>query len=357
MWLDSYLCLGGVEVSNGYRVATYASNIGVYGTTMGVDCQCPQLDDGFSTPTDDPAPWYEPTRPESADFLGFWMYGGELQPVTARSVGQNGHRSSTLSPLTMKGRILQGQGLMIATSAEGMYYGQSWLTEVLRGSPCADGDCPSDDLIILPACPELPGYDESRYFRTIVNAGVVDGPVFAPTIRRQYIAQQASFVLASTQPWLYHPATRCLDAEILADYYAAQVLSCALTTPEWMGEGTFRVELENVGNMDATDITITGQISLDGTCPVSGLGTSVPPSWSYTIPTLAPEDKLVIDGARRQVLHWDASEKFYRNGLSQVDFTGPWRWPDVGVCTTMCMSIDIVQGEVATTVDSFLREL
>lgn len=349
--------MAGVEVSNGYRVATYVTNVGVPGATMDPSCQCPQLDDGFDTPLIDPAPWYEPTRPESADFLGFWMNQAVLQPVAGRSVSQNGRRSSSLSPMSLSGRILQAQGLMMARSAEGQAYGERWLTEVLRGSPCNEGDCPSDDLIILPACPELEGYDGDRYFRTLVNVGLIDGPIFSPVVNAESKLQQVAFTLASTQPWLYHPATRCLEDEILADYYASQVLSCSLTTPEWMGEGTFRIELENIGVADATNITITGQISLDGGCPVSGLGTSVPPSWSYTVPTLAPEDKLVIDGMRRQVLHWDASEKFYRNGLSKVEFDSRWRWPDVGVCSTMCLSIDIQQGEVSTTVDSILREL
>lgn len=357
MRLAEYACLAGVEVSNGYRVATYVSNQAPPGHTMGQECECAQLDDGFDTTITDPAPWYEPTRPESVDFLGFWMNDARLQPVAARSVAQNGRRSSALSPLSMKGRVVQVQGLMFARSGEGMDYGERWLSEALRGSPCADGDCPSDDLIILPACPELPGYDGDRYFRTLVNVGLVDGPVFSPVINRERQVQQASFVLASTQPWLYHPATRCLDAEILADYYAGSDLSCALTTPEWMGEGTFRVELENVGGSDATDITITGQISLDGTCPVSGLGTSVPPSWLYTIATLKPEDKLIIDGARRQVILYDASCKQSSNGLSSLTFERTFKWPDVGPCTTMCLSLSIGQGEVSTTVDTYLREL
>lgn len=323
---------------------------------MGTACQCPQLDEGFTEPTGE-APWYIPERPESADFLGFWMYGAELEPVMSRSVEQNGRRSSLLTPLVTKGRILQAQGLMISRSAEGQAYGERWLASVLRGSPCNDDGCPTDDLVILPACPEEAGYDEARYFRTLVDVGLVDGPVFSKVIGKQHLAQQASFVLASAQPWIYHPPTRCLDGEILADYYATDTLSCALTVPEWMGDGTFRIELENIGVAAATDITIQGQISLDGSCPVSGVGTSVPPSWSYTIPTLASEDKLVIDGARRKVQLWDASDKFWSNGYSSLEFTGPFRQPDVGPCTTMCVTIEIGTGEVSTTVDSYLREL
>lgn len=354
MRLESYLCLAGQEISNGYRVATYAGSY-IAGLTMGTECQCAQLDEGFSDPLSDPAPWYEASRPESGDFYGFWASGMTLPPVASRQVSANGRRGSALAPLSFSGRTVEVAGLLLAGSAEGMSYGERWLSEVLRGSPCSDGDCPSDDVVLLPACPQYETYDADRYFRTLVNVGMVDGPVFGNVQQLpECKIQQAGFTLASTQPWLYHPATRCLDAEVLDD---ATILSCPLTTPEWMGEGTFRIELFNATGADATDITIQGQISLDGGCPVTDAGSSVPPSWSYTIATLKPEDRLVIDGARRQVRLFDASCKQWSNGLSSLTFERTFKWPDVGACTTMCLTLTAGGGEVATTVDAYLREL
>lgn len=356
MWLDSYLCLAGVEISNGYRVASYVENVGLSGVTMGVDCQCSQLDTGFTEPTGE-APWYLSERPESSDFLGFWMYGSELQSVMSRGVTQNGNRSSLLTPLITKGRILQGQGLMMARSPEGMEYGERWLSAALRGSPCSEDGCPTDDAVILPACPESAGYDESRYFRTLVDVGLVDGPIYTPVITNQCITQQASFVLTSAQPWIYHPATREIDEETLADYYASDTLSCALTVPQWMGDGTFRIELENTGATDAIDITIEGKISIEGNCPISGAAAHVPPSFRYVIPILKPEDRIIIDGARRKSDHYDASHKVASSALPLIDWDGPFVWPDVGPCTTMCVELTILGGEVSVTVDSYLREL
>lgn len=355
-----YLCYAGVEVSNEVRVADYVNNVGVPHVTMSRECPCPALDfgyGGYDTPATDPAPWQEDTRPESNDFLGFRAEGIELPPVFSRNIKQRGGNGSAVSSLIAKGRVLGVSGSMWASSAEGMAYGERWLSEVLRGSPCVGGGCPADDLKILPACPELESYEDDRYFRTLVNVGVVDGPLFSPlqSPNHEHTIQQAAFTLVSTQPWLYHPPTRCLDAEILSPYYAGS-LGCALTTPEWMGEGTFVIDITNIGTSNMEDITITGQISLSGSCPVSGTGTSVPYTFSYTIETLEPEDRIVIDGMRRQVRHYDASEKTAASGYSHITFTGPWKWPDVGPCTTMCLNIDTVAGEGEVTVDSVLRE-
>lgn len=350
-----FLCFGGVEISNHARVATYITNVGVPGASVEVDCACPSLDTGFSLPATDPAPWYEPSRPESLDFLGFLATNMELPPVGSRGAGPAGSVGTALSPPNLAGRILQVSGTLWARSAEGMAYGERWIQAVLRGSPCTEGDCPQDDILILPACPESVGYDLQEYLRTLVGAGLVDGPVFGPISDRtpECHMQQCSFVLAASMPWFYHQPTRCLDAESLG----AEALICALTTPEWMGEGTFRVELENTGSTDATNMVVTGTISLDGLCPTGGLAASVPYTFRYEIPTLAPGAKVVVDGARRRATYYNPSSRNNEPALPYINFTGPWRWPDVGPCTTMCVTIEGETGTVAVTADSYLKEL
>lgn len=355
MRLSGYLCLGGVEVANDSRTVAYVRNGGIpLSGNMSSGCSCDIYDTGFNLPETDPSPWHEPTRPESDEFYGLMATGISLSPVHQRATGNRGGNGSVLSPLRHVGRVIPVTGFLFARSAEGMAYGERWLSEVLRGSPCSSGDCPSDDAIIVPACPDDPDYDTDRYFRTLVDVGVVDGPTTAPVINSECYLQQVNFTLTSSQPWLYHSRDRCLDGEPLDSYGG---LSCALTTPEWMGEGTFVIDITNIGTTDMEDITITGQISLDGSCPVSGAGTSVAPSFSYTIPTLAPEDRIVIDGMRRQVRFYDASAKTASNGLQYVSFFGPWRFPDVGACTTMCLTLDVASGEGEVTVDSILREV
>lgn len=340
-----------MEIANHARVAAYVSNVGIPGADMPSSCACAVLDDGFDLPQTDPAPWYAETRTESAEFLGLYAASIVPQGTGSRSATPVSGRRSSLSRLKRKGRILQVAGLMQASTSEGMDYGERWLTEALRGGPCDDDGCPTVDLIILPACSE-DGYDDG--FRTLVNVGLLEDPVFKQVGELpECHVQEASFLLMSSMPYFYHPATRELDAVVLT---YGEELAASLTTPDWMGEGTFVIDVTNVATTSTTDIVIQGQLSLDGSCPVTGDGTSVPPSFIYTIPELEPEDRIVIDGMRREVRLYDASTKTSTPDLTLIDWEGPFIWPDVGACATMCVTITGNGGDANVTVDSVLRE-
>lgn len=353
MDIKSYLCLGGVEIGNQARTAVYLENLGITGAmvSMPIDCACIALDDGFSNPSSDPAPWYEPTRPESDDFLGFWPTDATFVDPLTRQVNQHGLSGSVIGPETAKGRILQVTGNLLARTPLAMQYGKRWLQEALRGSLCSRGGV-SDDLIVLLTCPEG-DEDPDTFYRTLVKSALVSGPVFTQlSALPQYSVLAASFVLVSSHPYLYLQPVRAIDELDLSVERNA-----SLTTPTWMGEGTFSFSLTNGGTTTSTDILITGQISLDGDCPITGSGLSVPLTFSYLIPSLAPEDTLVIDGARRQVSLIDASSKSAFPGYPSIDFEGPFLWPDVGACTTMCVSVSGGNSDTVLTVDTYLMEL
>lgn len=350
MRTTEFLCFAGHEIANSARTTYYTRNLGgVPGLTLGADCPCDAMDEGYANPASDPAPWYEPTRPESAEFYGLYAHSISLDPVLTRSVSTANRHGSYLSPARYGGRQLQVTGTMIAASMEGMAYGERWLAEALRGSPCNEGNCPTDDALILPACPD-DSYDYDAAFRTLVNVGAIDGPVFSQlNDAPECFIQEVSFLLVSSQPWLYHPTDRCLDAEPLD-----APVSCGLTTPQWMGEGTFVIDV--TAESAVTDLVITGKVSIDGDCPVTGLGTSVMPSFTYTVPEMLEGDRLVVDGIRKQAHYYDASDKFAKSALPYIQFVGPWIWPDVGNCTTMCVTIS-ADGDALATVDTTLREL
>lgn len=354
MKLQPFACLAGVEFANDARTAAYVANVGLPEATMPDNCACAAYDEGnYNTPSADPAPWYEPTRQDSDDFYGFYATNMRLDSVYAREVVQTGSMGSTLSPLRAKGRNVLVNGLMLARSSQGMAYGERWLSAVLRGSPCHEGGCPGDDLTILPACPESVEYASATFFRTLVGVGLVDGPTPSQVsgITSECLLQQVSFVLSSSMPQLYHPTTRCVDEETLGSSP-----SCTLTTPDWMGDGTFYVDIASQGVANCTGITITGRISLDGSCPVDPPGSSVPPSFQYTVPVLGPHDRIVIDGIRRQALYYDASCKSASSALPYTEFDGPWPWPDVGPCTTMCVTVT-GSGDATVIVETALREM
>lgn len=351
-----FLCFGGTEIANSARTTHYTRELGgVPGLTLGADCPCAAIDEGYDFPSTDPAPWYEPTRSDSVDFYGFYAHSISVVSSLVRNVGASGQYGSYLSPARYNGRQLQVEGTMIASSMQGMAYGERWLAEVLRGSPCNHLDCPTDDAIILPACPDQE-YEYDGAFRHLVDVGCVDGPTFASIndLPECYI-QTATFALTSSQPYLFHPTTRCLDAEYIPDSYLDSPIGCALTTPQWMGEGTYIIDI--TAETDVTNIVIKGRLSIDGDCPVTGDGTSVMPSFTYTIPTMSMDDRLVIDGMRRHAYYYDASVKRAKSALPYIAFDGPWLWPDVGTCSTMCLTLELESGDAVATVDTTLREL
>lgn len=351
-----FLEFAGVEIANSARTTAYARTLGVTGLTMGAECPCELIDEGYTSPEEDDAAWYEPTRPESEQFFGLYADSIEVVSTVGRQVSPAGRNGSSIGPERLGGLQVQVSGKMIAQTASGMAYGEAWLKEALRGYPCESG-CPGDDLCILPACPEDVAYGSDAYFRTLVRVARVDGPVFTQVGSGvpECLIQRVAFNLVSAQPYLYHPATRCLDGVALEAY--ASPLACSLTTPQWMGEGTFVIDIVNADSVPTTDIVITGRISLDGSCPVTGDGTSVPPSFVYTIPTLGPEDRIVIDGMRQQARYYDASEKYASSAMPYIEWDGAFEFPSVGTCTTMCIEIEGAGGDAEVTVDSVLREV
>lgn len=354
MKLETFLEFAGVELSNGARVSRYVTDAGVTGLSLPTNCGCAAIDEGYMSVASDPAPWYEPTRPESEEFLGFFAHTMRLLPVSTRAVTPTGRLGSYISPPALSGQQVQVTGALIAETARGMAYGQRWLREVLRGSNCSGGGCATDTACILEACPDDP--TDLSGLRTLVDVGCIDGPTMAPVGVPEQNLMEVSFNLVSSKPWSFAPLDTCVDAETLVA--GATALSCALTTPQWMGEGVFVIDLTNIDSAATTGITITGRISLDGSCPVTGDGLSVPPAFTYTIPSLGPEDRIVIDGMRRQANYYDASEKVASSALPYMSWEGGFPWPEVGACTTMCIEVSSTGGgDMEVTVQTALREL
>lgn len=349
MKLAPYACLGGNELANLPRVIAYGGC-----EFFDRACPCAALDDEvFDTPATDPAPWYDANYPESADFFGFLPESITLSPTATRSVSAVSGPGSFIGPERLSGRVVDVVGWMVAQNLEGMWWGEKWLTEALRGTPCTD--CVTDTLELLAFCREpdelisLPDY--SGDFRTLVCAACVDGPRFEEiSDAPDYVVVQTQFQFVSQMPWLFLPALSELSGAALA---LATPLSAGLTTTQWM-EGTFVIEV--TATTDLTDLVITGRVSLDGDCPVSDPGTSVMPCFTYSIAEMKAGDRVLIDGRRRQASYIDASEKYPTSLLPHLDFSGPFVWPDAGLCTTVCTSLEVATGSATVDVDTYLRE-
>lgn len=209
---EPWLAYDGTEIGNGTRVMDYLENIGIPKVEIGTnqDCNCEHIDDGpYTDPEVDAAPWFEPTYPLSAHFLGFWPESIEIPPSWRRRVAQRSGGGANLGSAILGGRVAVVSGTMYATSALGMQWGERWLSEVLR---CGCADCGLGDLCVLPACPPsgIAAAEADGFFRILRGSGIVDGPHFEPVVANRCAAQRVVFTMGSRYGYLFgEPVLEC----------------------------------------------------------------------------------------------------------------------------------------------------
>lgn len=354
MRLVELMCLGGTEIANGRRSLTYAQQgVGDARFSGYPDCTCDALEEvPFVGIVDDPAPWYDANVSASEEFLGLYAHTIRLLSPLGRDVNRRRGAGGVLSPLGLTHRVIIVQGTLFAASARGMYYGERWLTEVLKGSLC-QGGCASDELVILPACPPT-GEAADSHLRTLFNVGVIDGPEWVPIQELpECVIQEVRFQLAAGMPYLYAPPETCLNETTVA----GTTDCCLSSTNSWPGDATLRITL-TAGDTEATDITVTGTVSVNDTCPPSGGAEDIPPCFVYTIPSIPPNASLVIDGTRQQVVLEDPISRSKLAGFPFLDVVGLFNWPDIGLCTDLCTCIANAGAEdITVLVEKFDREL
>lgn len=218
-----YVNLGCSEVVNNERAAAYAAAAGYGGdpggpctasATLPIDCdRCEDLPfalghDPYTTPQNDDAPWWDPARPVSGDFLG--MMGGiitglSMSTATRTPVAYVGDGSS-IGPLRRAHREVQFTVTAIARGECALSYGMEWLARSLSGDPCA-GSCIGQELIMYACCPsEIPNEDFDAEIRRMYDVGLLEGP--SVTERTYYdngdiVWATVTFTLVIGNPWIY----------------------------------------------------------------------------------------------------------------------------------------------------------
>lgn len=195
--LQTWLHFAGVEIGNNTRVAAYMRDSGSAPLLRNDGCVCPTIPDAlgdlpYLAPEIDPAPWYDPSDPRSAEFAGFWIeeIDGLHDSVIERTVTQRTTDGAVKSCARYKDRVLTVTGWLFAKSVCGADYGKFWLNSVLLGSRCSD--CRGDDICLFACCPtnrcdgegesesgegeDGPCYDTDVQLRTLRGAALISGP-------------------------------------------------------------------------------------------------------------------------------------------------------------------------------------
>lgn len=194
--------LNGGEIVNDARTIVYLENgFGPGSVKIDGGCVCPNIrelidcgSDPYRSPTLDPAPWFNASIPESADFAGFLTHEFTgLGSTYTRQKTDKISGGSVLGRLRPQARTLVWKGYLFGKSECAVQYGLQWLTANLVGTGC---DCGGEDLDLLVCCPDLisappvsgcdhnlihrplncPPFDQPDAFRTIKNVGLIDGP-------------------------------------------------------------------------------------------------------------------------------------------------------------------------------------
>lgn len=135
------MTLDGGEIINVARTETYMSDRHWFAPLYaGNDLRVMLGDDVYVSPKLDPAPWFDPTIPESEDFYGFY-------PLDTSGY-ENSTRGSTVQESTIdggnSGRLRHGtksvvfNGLLFGATDAAVNYGMEWLKRALLGNVCSD---------------------------------------------------------------------------------------------------------------------------------------------------------------------------------------------------------------------------
>ena len=204
--LPGYLCIGGDEIVNHCRTLAYigaglAPAWSSWSETC--DCCCENVDDGdYTTPATgpNPAPWYDPLRPESGEFYGILLVNFETSVPLAATSTRVGRACAIPVP-----RVLTLDGFIVASSCRGTEYGKEWLVRALNNACIYDACCPERNGLLQRWCD--PASAGERIMLDVRMAEVA----FADTKPSMPCCEGSPFTATlETDPWLYGLPTSCV---------------------------------------------------------------------------------------------------------------------------------------------------
>lgn len=243
--------LSGEEIVNDARTLSYLeAGYGHPSLTVTGGCTCPCIrelidcdSDPYISPMVDPAPWYDDSVPESADFAGFLTVEFEGMGSTyQRNNFDKITGGAVLGRLRPAARTLTWRGFLFGRSDCAVQYGLRWMTANLRGTTCL---CGGEELDLLVCCPEVSGtppvsgcvptpnqpeacppFTQPDAFRTLKSVGLLEGPKILSQRRigcggcgdsscsgGDTLIMEIEFSLLAGNPYLFGcPVCLCVDA-------------------------------------------------------------------------------------------------------------------------------------------------
>lgn len=365
--IHSCLTVDGLEISNGARTTQYlrrglgglAWQVGSAGG--GCDCSiqwrdlgCETQEECFVSPALDPAPWFDPDVPASADFLGIlipdqreWFDGLASRNVTQRLSGLGG---ASIGPMHMEPRPLTTAATLCAANQAGLEYGRRWLQQVL--SRLCD-PCQLSIAELRSSCPPCDGTDDDEGLWFVYEIGLTQGMTIAVSppagggpIGCQTIMPVA-LVLEAGNPYLYKPREVCVESSLNPEACTDECLDfchwfldapppvqCVIDPPKL---GTLGTVLTITAGHGLQDLTIS-ILSDCGSAADEALGV-------LNVPELPAGSVLVIDSALETVTYTDPFGTTIDGiGFIALPFGQAMPWLAVGDCNPgRCVSAQLAR--------------
>lgn len=223
--IQDYASADGTELWNTARLQAHLINLGSPFDSGPMVCRCETLTpevlgaEGPYTVPDaevEPAPWYDPAVPESAEYLGFLplsVDGVDDNPRSRTVTGAVGG-GGVFGPARDLPRTITVSGVVIGSTCCGASYGLQYLAQVLGG--CSGDVCDGDCLEMFNCCP-APGMTPEQFIaahrRVFRRTSLVSGPT---VIRRRATGDcgrggcgdggeliEIEFVLVAGTPWAW----------------------------------------------------------------------------------------------------------------------------------------------------------
>lgn len=177
-----FIDVDGLEVANGYRTMEYLRR-GLAGPKWIVPetypCSVLAREVGgvgpFVSPSADPAPWYDATIAESANFYGFMPTIIDFQTLSVtRSQSQRfgGIGGGVIGVEQVAVRGMHVDGYLLASTCQALEYGRHWLYSKI-GSDCAG--CNLRTVRVRESCPPADGSADTRGERILYDAALTAG--------------------------------------------------------------------------------------------------------------------------------------------------------------------------------------